>query len=249
MFRPVEIEYKGWMPGCCEWSEDFGHYVRRFGSRRKGSAMASPARVEKMITLEEFLRLPEIDEHPYLEFVEGRIEAKVSPQGKHSSIQTKLAARLDSYAERRKLGGAFSELRCTFAGRSIIPDVVVLLEENIATDEDGEISNPILRPPDIHIEIVSPDQSMRRCRTNLTFSLANGCPLGWLIDPDHKTVLVYRPGRSPERVSEDGVLDGDPVLAGYRLPVKRLFGWLKRPKRGRKPAPPPFQPPTPGEPS
>jgi hypothetical protein len=27
--------------------------------------MASPARVDKMITLEESLRLPEIDEHPY----------------------------------------------------------------------------------------------------------------------------------------------------------------------------------------
>src|SRR5207253_11522123 len=104
----------------------------------------------------------EIDEHPYLEYVDGRIEAKVSPQGKHSSIQTKLAARLDAYAGRRKLGGAFSELRCTFAGRSLIPDVVVLLEEHIETDEDDEISNPILRPPDLHVEIVSPDQAVRR---------------------------------------------------------------------------------------
>lgn len=42
--------------------------------------MASPARVEKTITLEEFLRLPEIDEHPYLEYIDGKIEAKASPQ-------------------------------------------------------------------------------------------------------------------------------------------------------------------------
>src|SRR5262249_32132110 len=112
-----------------------------------------------------------------------------------------------------------------------------------------EISNPILRPPDLHIEIVSPDQSVQRCRRNLTFSLANGCPLGWLIDPDHKTVQVYRPGLPPEWLPEGGVLEGDPVLAGYQLPVKRLFGWLKRPKRNRKPASPPSQPPIPGGPS
>ena len=53
----------------------------RFPAR--SSTMASPARVDKMITLEEFLRMPEIDEHPYMEFIDGRIEAKLSPQKKH----------------------------------------------------------------------------------------------------------------------------------------------------------------------
>jgi hypothetical protein len=37
----------------------------------KERAVASPARVEKRITLEEFLRLPAIDEHPYLEYFAG----------------------------------------------------------------------------------------------------------------------------------------------------------------------------------
>jgi Uma2 family endonuclease len=211
--------------------------------------MASSARVEKAITLDEFLRLPEIDEHPYLEYIDGRIEEKVSPQGKHSSIQTKLAARLDAYAERRGLGSAFSDLRCTFAGRSIVPDIVVLLEEHIETDESGEIVNPTLQRPDIHIEIVSPDQSVRKCRKNLAFSLANGCPLGWLIDPDRKTVQVYRPGRAPERLPSDGFLEDDPVLPGFRLRVKSLFGWLKRRRPNTRPPSPPSDPPHLGEPS
>jgi Uma2 family endonuclease len=47
--------------------------------------MASPARIRKAITLDEFLRLPEIDERPYLEYIDGRIEAKVSPQKKGES--------------------------------------------------------------------------------------------------------------------------------------------------------------------
>src|SRR5262249_52090067 len=145
------------------------------GGGEERRTMASPARVSQTISLEEFLRLPEIDEHPYLEYIDGRIEAKVSPQGKHSSIQTKLAGRLDTYAERRGLGGAFSELRCTFAGRSMIPDVAVLLEEHIELDEDGEIPDRILRSPDLHVEIVSPDQPVRKCRNQLNFSLANGC--------------------------------------------------------------------------
>ena len=162
--------------------------------------MASPARVGKMITLEEFLRMPEIDERPYLEFIDGRIEAKMSPQKKHGLLKKRLMTHIDAYSEPRELGEAFPELRCTFAGRSIIPDVVFLLDEHIETDEDGEVLDPTLRPPDIHIEIVSPDQSVRKCREKLAFSTANGCPLGWLIDPIRKTVHVYRPGRRPEQV-------------------------------------------------
>jgi Uma2 family endonuclease len=192
--------------------------------------MASPARVDNAISLEEFLRLPEIDEHPYLEYIGGRIEAKVSPQGKHSSIETKLACHLSNYAEPRGLGDAFVELRCTFAGRSMIPDVVFLLEEHIETDERDEILDPILRPPDIHVEIVSPDQSVRKCREKLGFCMDNGCRLGWLIDPRRKTVDVYRPGRLPERLPVDGVLTGSPVLPRYRLPAVKLFGWLVRRK-------------------
>ncbi len=186
--------------------------------------MASPARVDRMITLEEFLRLPEIDEHPYLEYIDGRIEAKVSPQKKHGILEKRLMNHIDAYAEPRLLGQTFPELRCTFAGRSIIPDVVFLLDEHIECDERGEILDPTLRPPDIHVEIVSPDQSVRKCREKLVFSTANGCPLGWLIDPGRKTVSIYRPGRGPERLAADGALVGDPVLVGYRLPTRELFG-------------------------
>jgi Uma2 family endonuclease len=194
--------------------------------------MASPARVGKTITLEQFLRMPEIDEHPYLEYIDGMIEAKVSPQKKHGLLEKRLMMHIDAYSEPRGLGETFPELRCTFAGRSIIPDVVFLLEEHIETGEDGEVLDPTLRPPDIHIEIVSPDQSVRKCREKLVFSRANRCPLGWLIDPYRKPVQVYRPGRRPRRLPADGVLEGDPVLPGYRLPVAELFEWLKwrRPK-------------------
>jgi len=188
--------------------------------------MASPARFGSTISLEEFLRLPEIDEHPYLEYIDGRIEAKVSPQKKHGLLEKELMIHVDAYSKPRRLGATFPELRCTFGGRSIIPDVVFLLKEHIETDERGEVLDPTFRPPDIHVEIVSPDQSIRKCREKLNFSTANGCPLGWLIDPRRKAVDVHRPGRPSERLPAEGVLKGGPVLPRYRLPVVKLFGWL-----------------------
>ena len=68
---------------------------------------------------------------------------------------------LEQFSEPAGAGAAFVELSCTFAGRSIVPDVVFLREEHIAYDEEGVFVNEILLPPDIHIEIISPNQSLR----------------------------------------------------------------------------------------
>lgn len=188
--------------------------------------MATQARVGSTISLEEFLRLPEIDEHPYLEYIDGRIEAKAPPQTKHAVIEKELMKHVDAYSEPRQLGTTFPQLRCTFGGRSIVPDVVFLLDEHIETDEKGEFLDPTLLAPDIHVEILSPDEPVRRCREKLVFSTANGCQLGWLIDPERQIVEVYRPGRPSEWLPPDGVLIGSPVLPRYRLPAVKLFTWL-----------------------
>ncbi len=187
--------------------------------------MSSRTRIRQGMTLEEFLELPE--EKPYLEYIDGRIEAKVSPQKKHSEISLGMCNCLNAFATPRKLGRAYIELRCTYAGRSIVPDVVFLLKEHIEIDEEGEPLDPTPWPPDLHVEIISPEQSVQKARGKLIHSTSHGCPLGWMIHPRRKTIDVYRPGRPVERMAPEGVLEGEPVLPGFRLPVAELFGWLK----------------------
>ena len=136
------------------------------------------------------------------------------------------------------LGRAFPELRCTFAGRSIIPDITFLLDEHIEMDDEGMYADETPIPPDIHIEIISPDHHEKKSRDKLLHSTANGCPLGWMIHPYRRTIHVFRPGQEPELLPADGLLDGDPVLPGFRLPVSEVFGWLKV----RRPPQPPGGP-------
>ena len=200
--------------------------------------MASPSRVQTTPTLEEFLELPE--QKPVLEYIDGRVRAKAVPQFKHSRLTSRITDHLNRFAGPAGLGEAFPELRCTFAGRSIVPDVAFLLEEHIPDFPDGELEGHSPIPPDIHVEIISPDQSVRDSQEKLIHATAHGCPLGWLIHPEKKTVDVYRPGAAPERLPEDGVLTGEPVLPGYRLAVAELFGWLRRRRPG------PEAPPDPG---
>ncbi len=188
--------------------------------------MPSPQEVREALTLEKFLQISDIDVAPYQEFINGRIEVKVSPKFKHGVIEGRLVTYLNQFCEADGQGMALPELRCTFAGRSIVPDVAFLTDDHIATDERGEYIDDVFIPPDLHVEIVSPDRHEKKNREKLTHSTANGCLLGWLIHPHRKTIDVSRPGRPPERLPADGVMEGEPVLPGLRLPVAEVFGWL-----------------------
>jgi Uma2 family endonuclease len=149
------------------------------------------------------------------------------PQKKHAIVTKKIAQAFDGFAEPRGIGESFPELRCTYLGRSIVSDVAFLLEDHIEYDAADEPINETLRPPDIHVEIISPDQSLKVCREKLAHSTTHGCALGILIDPERKSIEVYRPGLAVETLAPDGAISGDPVLPGFRLEVAEVFGWLK----------------------
>ncbi len=108
-------------------------------------------------TLEEFLKLPETK--PAREYIDGIIYQKPMPQGKHSRLQTRLSTAINQAGEPKKLALALTELRCTFAGRSIVPDIAVFEWQRIPLDENGQIANRFEIPPDWTIEILSPEQS------------------------------------------------------------------------------------------
>ncbi len=183
-----------------------------------------PARSGMTITLEEFLALAE--EEPSLEYIDGRIEVKVSPQKGHSLLTVRLVERLNPWALPRRLGLALPELCCTFSGRSIVRDVVFLTRNHLDFDERGWPIDQTTWPPDIDIEIISPDQGPTSSRSKLTHSTANGCALGWWIDTDRMTMDLYGSGGPPVPCLEDGWLEGEPILPGFRLPFSEVFGWL-----------------------
>jgi Uma2 family endonuclease len=198
--------------------------------------MASSQVAQSGVTLEEFLRMPEIEEAPGLEFIDGRIEEKAMPTTKHGMIEAAFANRINAFALPDGLGLAVHEVRHTFADRSILPDVSYQIAEKVILDDDGTPANVVSIPPDIHIEVISPDQSVPKTHQKLLHSTANGCALGLLVHPEKKTIDVYRPGRPPERLDDDASIDFAPVLPGLLIPVAEIFGWmvvrLRRPRAG-----------------
>jgi Uma2 family endonuclease len=177
------------------------------------------------ITLEAFLRLPETK--PASEYIDGRIIQKPMPQGEHSAIQTELATAINAVLRKNRIARGFSELRCTFGGRSIVPDIAVFTWERIPRTEGGQVANVFAAAPDWTIEILSPDQNQTRVTTNILHCLQHGCQMGWLIDPDEQLVFVYSPNQATTFYDQPDVQLPVPAFAdGFSLTIAELFGWL-----------------------
>ncbi|MGI0487348.1 Uma2 family endonuclease [Pantanalinema rosaneae CENA516] len=179
----------------------------------------------KSLTLEEFLTLPETK--PASEYIDGQVIQKPMPQGKHSTIQTELSTIVNVTLKLQHKARAFSELRCTFGGRSTVPDVAVFSWASIPRDANGEIANTFLMAPDWTIEILSPDQSQTKVTKNILHCLNHGTQMGWLIDPDEQTIFVYLPKHQPQVFDESAQLLPVPTFASdLILTVETVFGWL-----------------------
>jgi Uma2 family endonuclease len=178
-----------------------------------------------LVSLAEFLAMPEAK--PAYEFIDGVIYQKPMPQGKHSIIQRELTFALDRPLRDKKVARAYPELRCTFGDRSTVPDIAVIRWERIPRNADGSVSNAFLLAPDWTIEILSPDQGQTKVVKNIMHCLNYGTQMGWLIDPDERTVFVYQPKQEMEIFDENQEKLLMPGFASeMQLTVGELFDWL-----------------------
>lgn len=127
----------------------------------------------------------------------------------------------------QRIARAFPELRCTFGGRSTVPDVSVFIWNRIPRDGNGEIANVFQEAPDWTIEILSPDQSQTKVPKNILHCLKYQTQMGWLIDPDEQTVFVYLPHQQTQMFEElEEQLPALPFAPELRMTVGELLDWL-----------------------
>jgi Uma2 family endonuclease len=182
----------------------------------------------KTMTLDEFLELPETE--PASEFVCGRIIPRPMPTWFHSRLANRLGASFENYFAANDEGYSNVELRHTerAEGRSYLPDVSVTTWSKFTPSLAERRQRAIDVKPDIAIEIASPDDRPTRIADKLAFYLRAGVSIVWLIDPDDRTVSVYRPGEPARVLGVGDVLDAKPVLSSFELPVAALFPVLDR---------------------
>jgi Uma2 family endonuclease len=183
----------------------------------------------KPLSLESFLQQSYIDESPAWEYIDGEIRQKPMPQGQHSKLQYKLCETINQITEPATIAYALPELRCTFGGRSIVPNISVFLWDRIPLTPEEEIANQFDSFPDWTIEILSPNQKPTKVIDNILHCLEFGCQLGWLIDPDERSIFVFKPNQALKNYKIDSA-DKLPILESIdlNLTVSQIFSWLKQ---------------------
>ena len=69
--------------------------------------------------------------------------------------------------------------------------------------------------PDLAVEVVSPHDLYSELHTKVREYLAAGVRLVWVIDPQDRSAVAYRPGGVGTFLTEEGLLEGGDVLPGF----------------------------------
>jgi Uma2 family endonuclease len=158
------------------------------------------------------------------ELVRGEL-AKMTPAGfEHGRIVGLICTKLGSYVERRRLGivmGAESGFQLARDPDTVrAPDVAFLQTDRVpGSREVGFFQGA----PDLAVEVLSPSDRASQTLAKVRDWLDAGCRAVWVVDPETRTVTVYRGENRVDTLTVSDLLDSQDVVPGFTLPVAELF--------------------------
>jgi Uma2 family endonuclease len=93
--------------------------------------------------------------------------------------------------------------------------------DSLTDEQKGTFANIC---PDFVVELRSHSDTVKSLQEKMQEYMDNGAKLGWLIDPQTRTVAVYRVGLEVEVLSNPVELFGENVLPGFVLNLHRVWG-------------------------
>jgi Uma2 family endonuclease len=176
----------------------------------------------KLITAEEFFRMPEPPDGSRQELVRGVIISLPREGGRHGACCSRVGRRLGNFVEDNRLGTVTSRVGFlserdpdTVRG----PDLAFWSRERLPEVPDGYIEVA----PDLVVEVVSPSDHYSRVQTKVKHYLSHGVRMVWVVDPEERSVTVYRSRQQALILEEADTLGGEDVVPGFACRVGELF--------------------------
>jgi Uma2 family endonuclease len=178
---------------------------------------------QRLITAEEFAQMPDPPDGSQQELVKGVIVTMPPPKARHGVCCSKADFRLRHYAEANNSGHVFSNDTGWIVERDPDtvrgPDVAYWSKERLP-----EIPNSYLDvPPDLAVEVVSPGDHYSRVQNKVRQYLRCGVRLVWVVDPEDRSVTVYRSQQEGKILGENDILSGEDVLPNFSCKVSDLL--------------------------
>ena len=175
------------------------------------------------MTADELFRLP--DDNSRYALVRGELQRMTLAGFRHGAIAVNLTVPVGQHVRRHRRGivcGAETGFVLERNPDTVLaPDLAFVRRERIPasgvppTFWDGA--------PDLAVEVLSPGDRPGETAAKVSAWLAAGARLVWVADPRDASVTVHEPGRTARRRGKSDVLDGGPLLPGFRLPVADIF--------------------------
>jgi Uma2 family endonuclease len=180
-----------------------------------------------MATAEHLMTAAELLETPGLgrcELVQGEL-IRMSPAGfEHGRIAAECAAILCDYVRPRGLGvvtGAETGFHIGHDPDTVrAPDAAFTRAERLPA---MRVRGFFPEAPDLAVEVLEPDERVRKVLTKVQDWLHAGCRLVWVVDPETTTVTVYRGRDQIAVLGSSDILTGDDVLPDFSVPVEEIF--------------------------
>jgi len=181
------------------------------------------ATANQLITAEELLRMPD-DGYRY-ELIRGELR-KMAPAGYlHGRIAINMTTPLDCYVRDHDLGVVCAaETGFKLASNPDVvraPDVAFIRRDRV--EEVGDVEGYWPGTPDLAVEVISPSDTYAEVQEKVFDWLEAGTQMVILVMPRKRAVTVYQSMTNIIMVTEHDTLDGNDVVAGWKIPVRELF--------------------------
>jgi len=167
-------------------------------------------------------------EHPDLNFemtAEGEIIVMAPTRFLTGASNSDVDAQLNYWAKRDRRG-VVCDSSTGFVlpnGARRSPDASWTLKSRVKKVGAREKKGFLHLCPDFVIEIKSHSDRMRTVHAKMREYLANGAQLGWLIDPENRSVEIYRPDGQVESRTSITKLKGEGPVAGFVLDLTYVW--------------------------
>jgi Uma2 family endonuclease len=190
---------------------------------RSVASMSATAPIEHPgMTAEELLELP--DDGLRHELVEGELRTMTPAGAEHGLVALRIGARILEHVDEHGLGAAYAAETGFVLRRGPdtvrAPDAAFVASERLAAARGPGFAE---LAPDLVVEVVSPSDRASEVSSKTAMWLDAGVRVVWVVDPQARLAAVHHPGGVVTVLREDGVLDGEDVLPGFRLPLATLF--------------------------
>ncbi len=177
----------------------------------------------ELVTADQLFSMPS-DNFRY-ELRKG-VLTKMSPSGfEHGAIVATLTARLFQFVDECHLGvicGAETGFRLSTDPDTVLAPDVSFIKQSVI-ERVGRTPKFWPGPPDLAVEVMSPEDSVRKATAKANEWLNAGTSLVWLVNPLQRRVIVFDSAEGSYELAEHDCLLGGNLLPGFRLNVSEIF--------------------------